>query len=220
LKTLDHRLRQVVDGADLLDLARVTHRPQTLELCVMKRQTTRDGVGEQVERCDGSVVIVDVIQVDRETAHSLSDTLVPGRVVDSRVQVIHTSWVRLLSVLSAEDRGIEKHVGDVGQFVVLDLDLVSAAENGHVDRETRSVDGVVDSTSARYDPNEILVLQVLTHELSHDTETSNLDLDLPVLDVVLHGTNKHTATLAFDNRAGATKVVLDHRAALVHSGRN
>lgn len=69
-----------------------------------------------------------MVQVGGETTHGLSDTLMPCRVIDGRVQVIHASRIRLLSVLSAENWGVKKHVSDVVEVVVLNLDFVGAAK--------------------------------------------------------------------------------------------
>ena len=73
------------------------------------------------------MVVIDVVEIDWKTTHSLGDTLVPGRVVDSAIQVVHASWVWLFCVLSSEDRSVKQHVCDVVQLVVLYLHFICAA---------------------------------------------------------------------------------------------
>lgn len=63
------------------------------------------------------------------------------------------------------------------------------------------------------------MLQVSAHELSHDTETTDLNLDLPILDIIFQVTYKHAATLAFDNRASA-EVALEGGFTPIYLGKN
>jgi hypothetical protein len=54
----------VKSGADLLHLFFGTKRPETLELGIMKGQADWDDFGKEIDRSQGAVVVVDVINVD------------------------------------------------------------------------------------------------------------------------------------------------------------
>ncbi|TKW56092.1 hypothetical protein CTA1_8274 [Colletotrichum tanaceti] len=117
-------------------------------------------------------------------------------VVDGALEVVHARGVGLGLCLLPEDGGVEQDVGDVVDHVVLDLDLVLLVHDLDVHARGRVVDGVVDVADAGDDPDEVLVLEGLAHELGHDAEAADLDLDVPVVNVVLHGGDEHAATLA------------------------
>lgn len=120
------------------------------------------------------MVIVDVVEVDGESAACLGDTLVPGRVVDGRVEIVHTGRIGFLGRLLSEDGSVKQHIGDILKLVVLDLNFVDFTENSDIDRFSRCVDRVVDATNTGNDPDEILVLKIFAHELGHDSETTDL----------------------------------------------
>ncbi|GKT65804.1 hypothetical protein ColTof3_13143 [Colletotrichum tofieldiae] len=217
---------------------------ETLELGVVKRQSHRDRLGEQVQRCDGTVVIVDVVQIDGETVTSLGDTLVPGRtiseetpkpeghgpdlpsgVVDGTLQVVHTRGVRLRLGLLPEDGSVEQDIGDVVDDVVLNPDLVLLVHNLDVHARRLVVDGVFNVTDAGHNPNEVLVLERLSHQLGHDTQTTNLNLDVPVVNVVLHGRDQDPAALVAGgcgggggNEIGRAAHLQGHGAGGAHEG--
>ena len=98
----------------------------------------------------------------------------------------------------SEYRSIEQDVGDVTENVILHLDFIRIAENRDTHRFRSLVFRIVHTSHARDDPDEILVAKILAHQLRHDTKATNLDLDCPVFDIVLHGSNKnHTTVCAF-----------------------
>jgi hypothetical protein len=142
------------------------------------------------------VVIVDVVQINIESLHSLRDTLVPCGVVDGTADIVHSwrVWVGLVG--GTEDGCVEKNKGNVVNDMVAHSDSVKLLED--LDRHglsTLLLDvRVVDAFSRRYDPDEIEMRKCFTHELRHDTETANLDLDVPVVNVVLDCRDEDLAT--------------------------
>jgi hypothetical protein len=56
-------LWQVERSADLIHFLLVSKRPETLELGVVKGETGREDLWEEVERGKGAVVVVDVILI-------------------------------------------------------------------------------------------------------------------------------------------------------------
>ena len=190
---------EVEDLADFLGLLGRPHGPHALELGVVQGQGARDGaVRQEIERSRGAVVVVDVVQIRVEATDGLGDAVVPSRVVDSGVDIIHAGRIRVGLGLLAEDRGVQQNVRDVLDLVVLDLDLVLLAHDGNVHGLGALVDGIVDTADAGDHPDQILVLESFAHELGHDTETTDLDLDVPVVDVVLHGRDDDLPPLAGD----------------------
>jgi hypothetical protein len=45
-------------------------------------------------------------------------------------------------------------------------------------------------------------LTVLSHKLGHDAQTTDLDFDRPVLDIIFHRRNEHSTTLLKQGRWG------------------
>ena len=148
-------------------------RPETLELGIVEGQADGDDLGQQVNGSEGAVIIVDVVYVNIWVAlDRRSDSLIPSRVEDSRRQVVHTSgiWVRLS--LRTEDRGIKNDVGNVVQDVLLDLDEIRCSEDDDLDRLDRFARGILEVT-----------------------KTTDLDLELPIDDLVLERHNKNLSSL-------------------------
>lgn len=44
----------------------------------------------------------------------------------------------------------------------------------------------IDTSHAGHHPDQVLMAQVFPHERGHDSQSANLDLDVPVLNLVLH----------------------------------
>jgi hypothetical protein len=77
-------------------------------------QASWEHLREEIERSEGSVVVVDVIDVDDGVSpDGLGDALVPSRVDDGRRQVVHPRRVRIRLGLGSEDGRVEDVVGDV-----------------------------------------------------------------------------------------------------------
>jgi len=152
---LDHLFGQVEDLTDFFPFLICSHRPQTLEFSVVERQTSGNRLGEHVKRGSGTVVIVDVVQIDVETLNGLRDTLIPSGIVDGTVHVVHARGVWLGLALLAENGGIEKDIGDVAKLVVLDLDIVAVVENGYDHRLARCINRVVDTADAGNNPDKV-----------------------------------------------------------------
>lgn len=130
------------------------------------------------------MVIVNVVNIDRESVASLRNTGIPCTVVYSRVKVVHSRWIRLRFGLLPEDGRVKQDVCDVVQCVVLDSNRIRNAENCNSHWIRGPVDGVVYATDTRDNPNKILIGETLAHELGHDAQTTNLDLDSPIFDVL------------------------------------
>ena len=97
-------LADVERGTDFLHFLLRTKRPQTLELSVVKRQTDRKDLGEQIDAGEGSVVIIDVVYVYVWVAFDgRSDGLIPSRIKDGRRQVVHASGIWVSLGLDTED---------------------------------------------------------------------------------------------------------------------
>lgn len=73
------------------------------------------------------------------------------------------------------------------------VDVVRLTHDSDCHRHSQFIHRILDTTNARNHPDQILVFKILTHELSHDTQTSNLDLDVPVLNIVLHRRDQDSA---------------------------
>ena len=74
-----HVLGNVERRAHLLHLLLRAQRPETLELGIVQRETDGHDLGKQVEGSEGTMVVVDVVDVNvREAADRLGNGLVPG----------------------------------------------------------------------------------------------------------------------------------------------
>ena len=135
------------------------------------------------------MIIVDMVEVDREASKRLGNALVPSRVVNGARYVVHACWIWFCFRLLSKYRGVKEDVSDITQFVVLDVDLVLNPKNCNEHWLRDLVSRIVDSTNAGNDPDKILMRKILAHELCHDAQPADLDLDIPVLDVVLHSSN-------------------------------
>ena len=218
-------LADVECGADFLHFLLRTKWPQTLELGIVEGQTDRDDLGQEVKGNEGAVVVINMVYVDiRVTVDRRSDSLIPSRVEDSRRQIVHTSgiWVRL--GLSTEDGGIQNDVGDVVQDVFLNLDEVGLSEDDDFDRFDRLARGILEILDFRDDPDQIDIRHRFTHQTRHDTETSDLDLELPVDDLVFQRRDQNLSSLVLvlrptDNLclfvARETKYIFDASAVVV-----
>ena len=103
-------------------------------------------------------------------------------------------WVGL--GLSMEDGGIQYDVSDIVQDVLLDLDEVRFSKDDDLDRLYWLARGVFEVLDLGNDPNQINVRHRLAHQTRHDTETSNLDLELPIDDLVFQGSDQNLPSLA------------------------
>jgi len=65
-------LRDVESSANLLHLLLRSKRPETLELGVVKGEADGDDLGEEVERSESAVVIVDVVLKEEERKERVS----------------------------------------------------------------------------------------------------------------------------------------------------
>ena len=189
-------LADVECRTDLLHLFLCAERPQTLELGIMKGQTDGDDLGEQIYGRQGTVVVVDVVDVNaRESAHGGGDGLVPCRVEDCRAEVVHAGWVGIGLGLRPEHGAVQDDPGNVVQHVRLDLDQVRLAEYDDFDGFGGVARGVLYVLDLGDDPDEVHVRHRLAHQRRHDTETADLDLRFPVEDLVLEGRDQHFAAL-------------------------
>jgi len=167
-----------------------------LELGIVEGQADRDDLGQQVNGSKSTMVIVDVVYVDiRVTVDRCGNSLIPSRIEDSRRQVVHTSRIRVSLGLSTEDRRIQNDVGDVFQDVFLDLDEVRFSEDDDLDRLDSLARGILEILDFGDDPNQIDVRHRFTHQTRHDTETSNLDLELPVDNFVFERRDQNLSSL-------------------------
>ncbi|TLS22253.1 uncharacterized protein PpBr36_10072 [Pyricularia pennisetigena] len=197
LDVLRHDLgREPKHLAHLLALLGRPHGPETLELGVVQREADGDGLREQVQRRCRPVVVVDVVDVRAEAADGLGDAAVPGRVEDAALDIVHARDVRVGLGLGPEDGRVQDHVRDVLVVVVLHLHLVRRAHDVDKHGLGRRVDGVLDVAHHRHHPDEVAVRERSAHELGHDAETTDLDGDLPVVNVVLHGRDEDLSALA------------------------
>lgn len=57
-------------------------------------------------------------------------------------------------------------------------------------------------------PDQVLMVKSLAHELCHNTQTTNLDLDIPVVNVILHSSDEDSAAL--DHNADCTIIAHLH----------
>ena len=72
--------------------------------------------------------------------------------------------------MSTEGGGIQNEVG--------------LSEDDDLDRFDRLAKGILEILDFRDDPNQIDVRHRFTHQTRHDTEASDLDLELPIDDLV------------------------------------
>src|SRR5690242_11478872 len=126
------------------------------------------------------MVVVNMVDIDREASHGLSNALIPSRIIDSRIEIVHTCWIRVLSCLATEHWGIHEHESDVSKLVVLHLDFVCPSKDRDINRQSRCVNGIIEAIRAWNHPNEVLILKILSHQLSHDSKATNLDLNVPI----------------------------------------
>jgi len=188
-------------------------------------QTDRDDLGQEVKGNEGAVVVINMAYVDiRITMDRRSNSLIPSRVEDGRRQVIHMSGVWVRFGLSTEDGGIQNDVGDVIQDVLLNLDEVGLSEDDDFDRLDRLARGILEILDFRDDPDQIDIRHRFTHQTRHDTETSDLDLELPVDDLVFQRRDQNLSSLVLvlrptDNLclfvARETKYIFDASAVVV-----
>ena len=189
-------LTHIESRADLLHLFFRSQRPQALELGVVQRQTDGDDSGQKVYGSERAMVVVDMVYVDdRVPANRSSNGLVPGRVEDGRAEIIHARRVRVGLCLCSEDGTIEKNVGDVVEGMGLHFDEVWLAKDNDLDRFSRVASRVFQVLDFGHNPDEIDIGHRFAHKTRHDTQSSNLDLELPVDDFVLEGSNKDLAPL-------------------------
>jgi hypothetical protein len=142
------------------------------------------------------MVIVNVVYVDvRVTFDRRGDGLVPSRIKDGRGQVVHASGIWVGLGLSTENGRIQNDVGDIVQDVFLDLNEIRLSEDDDLDWFDRLAGGVFDVLDLGNDPNHINVRHRLAHQTRHDTETSNLDFDLPIDDLVFEGGDQNLSSL-------------------------
>ena len=90
----------------------------------MERKAAGDDPWEQVQRSHSSVVVVDMVQVDGKAPDDFRNALVPGRIVDGTIDVVHSRGVGVLFGLLTEYSCVQQHVGDVSKVMILDLDGV------------------------------------------------------------------------------------------------
>ena len=115
------------------------------------------------------MVVVDVVQIDREASDDLSDARIPSRVENSRHNVAHAGGIRLGLRLLAEHGSVEDDISDVFDVVVLHLNNMLASKDGDADRLGSLIRWIVNAFDTRNDPNEIHVIKVFAHELTDDT---------------------------------------------------
>ena len=77
--------------------------------------------------------------------------------------------------------------------MVLDVNLVLLVHHSHEYWVGRLIKRVIDTSYARNDPDQIVAFESFAHELCHDTQATNLDLDAPIFNVVLHGCDQNAA---------------------------
>jgi hypothetical protein len=77
----------------------------------------------------------------------------------------------------------------------LDLDKVRLSEDDDLDWLNRLARGIFEVLNLGNDPDQINVLHRLAHQTRHDTETSDLDLELPIDDLVLEGGDQNLSSL-------------------------
>ena len=161
---LHNILIEVVHAAYLVEFFRSANGPKALEFGIVQREANGDRPRKQVQRGDGTVVVVDVVEVDGEPFDRLGDAGIPCRVVDGAVEVVHSGWVRFCLGLLPEHRGVQKDKGDVAQSVILNLDAVRFAEDDDIHGLGDPVDGIVHSSHARHNPDQILMAEVFAHQ--------------------------------------------------------
>ena len=111
-------------------------------------------------------------------------------------QVIHANGIWVGLCLSTEDGGIQDDVGDVVQDVLLDLDETSFSEDDDLYRFNRLSRGIFEVLDLGDDPDHINVRHRLAHQTRHDTKTPDLDLGLPIDDLVFEGGDQNLSSLA------------------------
>ena len=84
--------------------------------------------------------------------------------------------------------------------MVLDLDEVRLAEDSDHNGIGSLARRVLQILHLRDRPDEINVPHRFTHKTRHDTKTTNLDLELPVDDLVLERRDEDAAALVLDLR--------------------
>lgn len=99
------------------------------------------------------MIIIDVIDINRETLNRLCYALIPCTVINRRVQVVHPRWVGFGFGLLSENRGIQQDVGDIFEFVVLHKDFISVAEYSDIHWRRWNINGVVKAPHAGNYPN-------------------------------------------------------------------
>ena len=97
--------------------------------------------------------------------------------------------------MCAEVGGIQDAVGDVVQQVGLDLDEVWLAENDNFDGVRRITSWVFEILDLGNHPDQIDDRHRLAHQTRHDSETSNLDLELPIDDFIFKGSDQDPPSL-------------------------
>jgi hypothetical protein len=94
-----------------------------------------------------------MIQIWPKPLYRQRNALVPSRVKNCRVHIIHAFRIRFRFRLGTEDRRIEDHVGDVVEDMILHSDLIGLAHDGDVHGIGGRVFGVVDSADGGDDPD-------------------------------------------------------------------
>jgi hypothetical protein len=81
------------------------------------------------------------------------------------------------------------------QHVLLDLDEIRLSKDDDLNRLNRLARRVFDILDLWHDPNQINVRHRLARQTRHDTETSDLDLDLPINDLVFERSDQDLSSL-------------------------
>ena len=100
--------------------------------------------------------------------------------------------------MATEHWSIHEHESDVSKLVVLNLDFVCPSKDRDINRQSRCVGGIIEAIRAWNHPNEILILKIISHQLSHDSKATNLDLNVPIRNFVLDRSDKDAASLTGD----------------------
>src|SRR5699024_11026021 len=75
--------------------------------------------------------------------------------------------------------------------MVLYFNLICVPKDGHKHRFRWSIFGIINTANTRHNPDEILMPEMFPHQLSHNTQTTDLNLNCPILNIIFHGGNQN-----------------------------
>src|SRR5215471_17736179 len=138
-----------------------------------------------------SMVVIDMVKVNWKPLDCFGNAGIPSRIKNGGIKVIHPWRVRVGLSLSAKNRRVQKHIGDIAQCMVLDFNVVGISQDSDFHWRCPLVFRIVDTPNARYDPDQVLMAETFAHQLCHNAQATDLDLYAPVFNIVLHCGNEN-----------------------------